>query len=91
VHIVKALDALPAAVAALARGGDLVITLGAGSIGTVADRIVAELRGGASPGLPGSSTGAESANQGGGVGGADLSAEADAKAESANEGGGEGG
>jgi hypothetical protein len=28
----------------MARGGDLVITLGAGSIGTVGDRILAELR-----------------------------------------------
>jgi UDP-N-acetylmuramate--alanine ligase len=43
-HVVKTLDDLPAAVARLARSGDLVITLGAGSIGTVADRILAELR-----------------------------------------------
>ena len=34
--VVKRLDELPAAVAALARRGDLVITLGAGSIGTSA-------------------------------------------------------
>ncbi len=44
VHVVKNLQALPAAVAALARNGDLVITLGAGSIGTVGDRILDELR-----------------------------------------------
>jgi UDP-N-acetylmuramate--alanine ligase len=45
VHVVKSLEALPAAVATLARPGDLIITLGAGSIGTVADRILARLRG----------------------------------------------
>jgi len=45
VHVVKNIDALPAAVSALARDGDLVITLGAGSIGTVADRILDQLRG----------------------------------------------
>jgi len=44
VHIVKSLQALPAAVAQIARSGDLVITLGAGSIGTVADRILDALR-----------------------------------------------
>jgi UDP-N-acetylmuramate--alanine ligase len=44
-HVVKALDDLPRAVAAIARPGDLVITLGAGSIGTVADRILEQLRG----------------------------------------------
>ncbi|MBA3296808.1 MAG: UDP-N-acetylmuramate--L-alanine ligase, partial [Acidobacteria bacterium] len=43
-HVVKALDELPAAVARLARRGDLVITLGAGSIGTVGERILAEIR-----------------------------------------------
>jgi UDP-N-acetylmuramate--alanine ligase len=42
-HVVKALDDVPRAVARLARPGDLVITLGAGSIGTVGDRILAEL------------------------------------------------
>jgi UDP-N-acetylmuramate--alanine ligase len=71
VHIVKALDALPAAVAALARGGDLVITLGAGSIGTVADRILAELRGDAPHGRADSPTKAESK-----IGPDDSSAEA---------------
>jgi UDP-N-acetylmuramate--alanine ligase len=44
VHIVKNLQAVPGMVAGIARRGDLVITLGAGSIGTVADRIVGELR-----------------------------------------------
>jgi len=44
VHVVKHLQALPAMVAGIARRGDLVITLGAGSIGTVADRILGELR-----------------------------------------------
>jgi UDP-N-acetylmuramate--alanine ligase len=44
VHVVKGLPALPAAVASLVRRGDLVITLGAGSIGTVGDRILDELR-----------------------------------------------
>ncbi len=43
VHVVKPLDAVAAAVADLARPGDLVITLGAGSITTVAARILAEL------------------------------------------------
>ena len=45
VHVVKNIDALPAAVSGLAHDGDLVITLGAGSIGTVADRILDQLRG----------------------------------------------
>jgi len=47
VRIVKSLQELPGAVAALVRDGDLVITLGAGSIGAVGDRILDELRGGA--------------------------------------------
>jgi UDP-N-acetylmuramate--alanine ligase len=42
-HLVKPLDDLPRAVAQLARRGDLVITLGAGSIGTIADRILAAI------------------------------------------------
>ena len=46
VQVVKNLQALPAAVAALVRPGDLVITLGAGSIGAVGDRILEELRSG---------------------------------------------
>jgi UDP-N-acetylmuramate--alanine ligase len=44
VHVVKNLDDLPEAVAALSKDGDLVITLGAGSIGTVGDRILAAIR-----------------------------------------------
>jgi len=44
VHVVKGLDELPRAVASLARRGDLVITLGAGSIGAVWNPILTELR-----------------------------------------------
>ena len=47
VRVVKSLQDLPGAVAALVGNGDLVITLGAGSIGAVGDRILDELRGGA--------------------------------------------
>ncbi|MGD9901938.1 MAG: UDP-N-acetylmuramate--L-alanine ligase [Vicinamibacterales bacterium] len=43
VTVVTALDRVAPAVAALAAPGDLVITLGAGSIGGVADQVVAEL------------------------------------------------
>ncbi len=43
VRLVKGLDDLPAAVAATARPNDLVITLGAGSIGTMAERILEAL------------------------------------------------
>ena len=46
VQLVKALDDLPAAVARSSRPNDLVITLGAGSIGTIPDRILDALRGG---------------------------------------------
>jgi UDP-N-acetylmuramate--alanine ligase len=42
-HVVPRLDAVAGAVAELAEPGDLVITLGAGSIGTVGDRILAAL------------------------------------------------
>ncbi len=63
VHIVKSLGGLPPAVAALARAGDLVITLGAGSIGTVADRILDELR------ARGAGTAAPSSDRDGGTGG----------------------
>lgn len=42
-RIVRAVADLPAAVADLARPGDLVLTLGAGSIGGAAGRLVAEL------------------------------------------------
>ena len=44
VTLVKALDDLPAAVARKARKNDLVITLGAGSIGTMPDRILEALK-----------------------------------------------
>jgi UDP-N-acetylmuramate--alanine ligase len=44
VHTVSALDDVPAAVAALVRPGDLVITLGAGSIGTTGERILDAIR-----------------------------------------------
>ncbi len=44
VHVVKSLQALPEAVRQIARRGDLVITLGAGSIGTVPDRILEALQ-----------------------------------------------
>jgi UDP-N-acetylmuramate--alanine ligase len=39
-HVVAAIDDVPAMVAAIARDGDLVITLGAGSIGATGDRIL---------------------------------------------------
>jgi UDP-N-acetylmuramate--alanine ligase len=44
VRLVKALDDIPAAVAATARPNDLVITLGAGSIGSMPDRILEALK-----------------------------------------------
>jgi UDP-N-acetylmuramate--alanine ligase len=49
VHVVKRLDDVAAAVADIVRSGDLVLTLGAGSIGGLATSLVAELerRGGA--------------------------------------------
>jgi UDP-N-acetylmuramate--alanine ligase len=43
-HVVPALPDVAPFVARLARAGDLVITLGAGSIGGVGDRILAELQ-----------------------------------------------
>jgi hypothetical protein len=43
VHVVKRLDEVATAVADLARPGDLVLTLGAGSIGGLAAALVAEL------------------------------------------------
>lgn len=49
VHVVAGLDELVSCVANLAREGDLVITLGAGSIGTVAPRILEALRRCATP------------------------------------------
>jgi UDP-N-acetylmuramate--alanine ligase len=44
VELIKDLAAVPAAVAQLVRAGDLVITLGAGSIGTVGDKILDAIR-----------------------------------------------
>jgi UDP-N-acetylmuramate--alanine ligase len=44
VRLVPALDDVAPAVADLAQPGDLVVTLGAGSIGAVGDRILAALR-----------------------------------------------
>jgi UDP-N-acetylmuramate--alanine ligase len=44
VHVVPSLDQLPDEVAALSRPGDLVITLGAGSIGSVGERILEAIR-----------------------------------------------
>jgi UDP-N-acetylmuramate--alanine ligase len=44
VRVVPALDDLPAAVATMVRPGDLVITLGAGSIGGVGERILEAIR-----------------------------------------------
>jgi UDP-N-acetylmuramate--alanine ligase len=44
VHIVPALTDVPGVVAGLARPGDLVITLGAGSIGTIGERILEAIR-----------------------------------------------
>ena len=42
-HVVPKIDDVPAAVAALVRPGDLVLTLGAGSIGATGDRILRRL------------------------------------------------
>jgi UDP-N-acetylmuramate--alanine ligase len=53
VRLVKALDEIPAAVASTARANDLVITLGAGSIGMVPERILEALRGGPAGGAGG--------------------------------------
>jgi UDP-N-acetylmuramate--alanine ligase len=43
-HVVAAVADLPARVAAIARPGDVVVTLGAGSIGTVGRRLLEELQ-----------------------------------------------
>jgi UDP-N-acetylmuramate--alanine ligase len=45
--VVRALDEVPSAVAAMARAGDLVITLGAGSIGAVGLKVLAAIAAGA--------------------------------------------
>jgi UDP-N-acetylmuramate--alanine ligase len=44
VHVVPDVAQIPVAIAQIARAGDLVITLGAGSIGDCGDLILAELR-----------------------------------------------
>ena len=44
VRVVKSLADLPSEVASLARAGDMVITLGAGSINTIGPRILEEIR-----------------------------------------------
>ncbi len=44
VHVVRSLDDVPAVTARLVRPGDVVLTLGAGSVGTVVPRILAELQ-----------------------------------------------
>jgi UDP-N-acetylmuramate--alanine ligase len=53
-QVVHALEDVPGAVARLARPGDVVITLGAGSVGGVGDRILEALaRAGRAPGEEG--------------------------------------
>ncbi len=76
VRLVKALDDLPTAVSTLARSGDLVITLGAGSIGTIPDRILEALHARAvgaarrsAPADANSSAGTRQSNRGEGEGG----------------------
>jgi UDP-N-acetylmuramate--alanine ligase len=44
VHVVPVLEEVPAAIAMMARPGDLVITLGAGSIGGTGERILEAIR-----------------------------------------------
>jgi UDP-N-acetylmuramate--alanine ligase len=46
VHLVKDVHALPAAAAAIVRPGDVVVTLGAGSIGTVGEPLLAAIAAG---------------------------------------------
>jgi UDP-N-acetylmuramate--alanine ligase len=43
VHVVKGLDDMPAALARFATPGDLIVLLGAGSIGSIAPRVLQEL------------------------------------------------
>jgi UDP-N-acetylmuramate--alanine ligase len=49
VRVVSSLDDLPGAVARIAQPGDLIVTLGAGSIGAVGDRILSALNASTSP------------------------------------------
>jgi UDP-N-acetylmuramate--alanine ligase len=65
VHLVRRLDDLPSAVVKLARTGDLVITLGAGSIGGVGDRILQALEGDRHPAAGAGGEGDLSAEAGG--------------------------
>ena len=44
VHLVHSVADIPSTIAAIARRGDLVLTLGAGSIGTVGERVIEALR-----------------------------------------------
>ena len=44
VRIVKAVEDVPVALAELARPGDLVITMGAGSIGSIPAKVLAALK-----------------------------------------------
>jgi UDP-N-acetylmuramate--alanine ligase len=46
-RVVRSIDAIPGEIRSIARAGDLVLTLGAGSIGAVGDRILAALKGAA--------------------------------------------
>jgi UDP-N-acetylmuramate--alanine ligase len=62
VSLVKALHDIPAAVKRIARPNDLVITLGAGSIGTLPDRILDALKA-----LPAEARGNAASEDGGGV------------------------
>ncbi len=57
VDLVRKLDDLPAAIARVAHPGDVVITLGAGSIGTIPDRLIALLAARSASVTPASSEG----------------------------------
>jgi UDP-N-acetylmuramate--alanine ligase len=46
-RVVRSIDAIPGEIRSIARAGDLVLTLGAGSIGAMGDRILAALKGAA--------------------------------------------
>ena len=64
VDLVTGLDDVPAAIARIAKPGDVVITLGAGSIGSVSDRVVAAL-GGERPSDRGAASAAANGSHGG--------------------------